>query len=146
MKLKLQFTASVSNPPPDARPLSRKSHFLRPAIGSGSDIAAGKCDPNPICPTSICGSRLNNNQEKQRNPKVNTWNNSKLESSRRKKGETQKEIGFMQNDQNWEWKPGVGSKRWIPSAAFLLTMKLCYLTFSKWRHPQRRRQEVFGGS
>lgn len=24
MKLKLQFTASVSNPPPDARPLSRK--------------------------------------------------------------------------------------------------------------------------
>lgn len=25
MKLKLQFTASVSNPPPDARPLSRKS-------------------------------------------------------------------------------------------------------------------------
>lgn len=24
MKLKLQFTASVSNPPPDARPLSRE--------------------------------------------------------------------------------------------------------------------------
>lgn len=28
MKLKLQFTASVSNPPPDARPLSRKHSLI----------------------------------------------------------------------------------------------------------------------
>ncbi|XP_063043053.1 trafficking protein particle complex subunit 14 [Engraulis encrasicolus] len=32
MKLKLQFTASVSNPPPDARPLSRKSSPSSPAV------------------------------------------------------------------------------------------------------------------
>ncbi|XP_069502510.1 trafficking protein particle complex subunit 14 [Ambystoma mexicanum] len=32
MKLKLQFTASVSNPPPDARPLSRKSSPSSPAM------------------------------------------------------------------------------------------------------------------
>lgn len=32
MKLKLQFTASVSNPPPDARPLSRKNSPSSPAV------------------------------------------------------------------------------------------------------------------
>ncbi|KAL2079741.1 hypothetical protein ACEWY4_025485 [Coilia grayii] len=32
MKLKLQFTASVSNPPPEARPLSRKSSPSSPAV------------------------------------------------------------------------------------------------------------------
>ncbi|XP_061608449.1 trafficking protein particle complex subunit 14-like isoform X4 [Phyllopteryx taeniolatus] len=32
MKLKLQFTASVSNPPPDARPLSRKNSPSSPAM------------------------------------------------------------------------------------------------------------------
>uniref|UniRef100_A0A8C8VJ12 Microtubule associated protein 11 n=1 Tax=Pelusios castaneus TaxID=367368 RepID=A0A8C8VJ12_9SAUR len=32
MKLKLQFTASVSNPPPDARPISRKSSPSSPAV------------------------------------------------------------------------------------------------------------------
>ncbi|XP_055082613.1 trafficking protein particle complex subunit 14 isoform X1 [Periophthalmus magnuspinnatus] len=32
MKLKLQFTASVSNPPPDARPLSRKHSPSSPAV------------------------------------------------------------------------------------------------------------------
>ncbi|XP_053703240.1 trafficking protein particle complex subunit 14-like isoform X1 [Synchiropus splendidus] len=32
MKLKLQFTASVSNPPPDARPLSRKTSPSSPAV------------------------------------------------------------------------------------------------------------------
>ncbi|XP_031162611.1 microtubule-associated protein 11-like isoform X1 [Sander lucioperca] len=32
MKLKLQFTASVSNPPPDARPLSRKNSPSSPAF------------------------------------------------------------------------------------------------------------------
>nr|XP_033781377.1 microtubule-associated protein 11 [Geotrypetes seraphini] len=32
MKLKLQFTASVSNPPPDARPVSRKSSPSSPAV------------------------------------------------------------------------------------------------------------------
>ncbi|XP_076996842.1 trafficking protein particle complex subunit 14 isoform X1 [Tamandua tetradactyla] len=32
MKLKLQFTASVSHPPPDARPLSRKSSPSSPAV------------------------------------------------------------------------------------------------------------------
>lgn len=32
MKLKLQFTASVSHPPPEARPLSRKSSPSSPAV------------------------------------------------------------------------------------------------------------------
>ncbi|CAL8276668.1 unnamed protein product [Arctogadus glacialis] len=32
MKLKLQFTASVTNPPPDARPLSRKNSPSSPAV------------------------------------------------------------------------------------------------------------------
>lgn len=32
MKLKLQFTASVSNPPPEARPLSRKNSPSSPAV------------------------------------------------------------------------------------------------------------------
>ncbi|XP_054611168.1 trafficking protein particle complex subunit 14-like isoform X3 [Dunckerocampus dactyliophorus] len=32
MKLKLQFTASVANPPPDARPLSRKNSPSSPAV------------------------------------------------------------------------------------------------------------------
>ncbi|XP_032625570.2 trafficking protein particle complex subunit 14-like, partial [Chelonoidis abingdonii] len=32
MKLKLQFTASVSNPPPDARPISRRSSPGSPAV------------------------------------------------------------------------------------------------------------------
>ncbi|XP_043933201.1 trafficking protein particle complex subunit 14 [Protopterus annectens] len=32
MKLKLQFTASVSNPPPDARPISRKNSPSSPAV------------------------------------------------------------------------------------------------------------------
>ncbi|XP_062993755.1 trafficking protein particle complex subunit 14 isoform X2 [Elgaria multicarinata webbii] len=32
MKLKLQFTASVSNPPPEARPISRKSSPSSPAV------------------------------------------------------------------------------------------------------------------
>lgn len=32
MKLKLQFTASVANPPPEARPVSRKSSPSSPAV------------------------------------------------------------------------------------------------------------------
>lgn len=48
MKLKLQFTASVSNPPPDARPLSRKMktsfYHLNLKVGKQEEVLLGQHD------------------------------------------------------------------------------------------------------
>lgn len=43
MKLKLQFTASVSNPPPDARPLSREGLFYRGLLCRSDRVNVSLC-------------------------------------------------------------------------------------------------------